>query len=177
MRAFFRCSAPFARSSPGVIPIHVPIGTGRDGRGRRSDRVACPRPPTVGVDHGTGSAGSQEPHSAYSDSRATISVALKVKPQPLRLGSSLRCGQWSDAPQIGLEISPRTRWRLSDDDDAVFRTNSVRLRRYATRHTTRTTSSIWHHALIDWNAARSYYTLSRHTRVWGNAQVTRLHGC
>jgi hypothetical protein len=166
VRAFFRCSAPFARSSPGAIPIGS-----RDGR-RRSDRVAC-RHPAVGVDHGTGSAGSQEPHSAYSDSRATISVALK--PQPLRLGSSLRCGQWSDAPQIG--ISPRTRWRLSDDDDAVFRTNSVRLRRYAIRHTTRTTSSIWHHALIDWNAARSYYTLSRHTRVWGNAQVTRLHGC
>lgn len=152
----------------------------RVGTGGVGVLIASPAPdprPAVGVDHGTGSAGSQEPHSAYSDSRATISVALKVKPQPLRLGSSLRCGQWSDAPQIGLEISPRTRWRLSDDDDAVFRTNSVRLRRYATRHTTLTTSSIWHHALIDWNAARSYYTLSRHTRVWGNAQVTRLHGC
>jgi len=161
VRAFFRCSAPFARSSPGAIPIGS-----RDGR-RRSDRVAC-RHPAVGVDHGTGSAGSQEPHSAYSDSRATISVALK--PLPLRLGSSLRstlCGQ-SDGSDAASEIgiSPRTRWRLSDDDDAVFRTNSVRLRRYATRHTTRTTSSIWHHALIDWNAARSYYTLSRHTRVW-----------
>jgi hypothetical protein len=171
VRAFFRCSAPFARSSPGAIPIGS-----RDGR-RRSDRVAC-RHPAVGVDHGTGSAGSQEPHSAYSDSRATISVALK--PLPLRLGSSLRstlCGQ-SERRASEIGISPRTRWRLSDDDDAVFRTNSVRLRRYATRHTTRTTSSIWHHALIDSNAARSYYTLSRRTRVWGNAQVTRLHaGC
>ena len=34
VRAFFRCSAPFARSSPGAIPIGS-----RDGR-RRSDRVA-----------------------------------------------------------------------------------------------------------------------------------------
>jgi hypothetical protein len=141
----------------------------RVGTGGVGVLIASPAPdprPAVGVDHGTGSAGSQEPHSAYSDSRATISVALKVKPQPLRLGSSLRCGQWSDAPQIGLEISPRTRWRLSDDDDTVFRTNSVRLRRYATRHTTLTTSSIWHHALIDSNAARSYlHPLEAYTRV------------
>ena len=169
MRAFFRCSAPFARSSPGAIPIGG-VGTGV---GVLIASPADTRPSALTTGQDQREVRSRTQRTVTAERRSALRSSLS------RSGSAqayaVRDRVWSDAPQIG--ISPRTRWRLSDDDDAVFRTNSVRLRRYATRHTTRTTSSIWHHALIDSNAARSYYTLSRHTRVWGNAQVTRLHGC